>query len=424
MRRGLAAGTALLVALSSAASAQAPATRDGFSVARLARVDSALQRWVDRGEMVGGVVLVLRDGHVAYERAVGWADREAGRRMAPDALFRIASQTKAVTSVAVMMLAEEGRLSLGDPVGRFIPAWAHTTVAVRTDTGRAIVPARRAITIRDLLTHTAGLSYGTDSLVAPLYAAAGLGPSAGFGWYTADKDEPTCTTMERLASLPLVRQPGDAFVYGYSTDVLGCVVERASGMPFDRFVAARITGPLGLRDTRFYVPAAERDRLAAVYTRTSDTSLVRAAAGARGQGHYVDGPRRSFSGGAGLTSTARDYARFLEALRRGGALDGVRLLGPRTVALMTSNQTGTLFDTGGGTGFGLGFSTVEKAGAGGRIQSVGSYGWGGAYGSEYLVDPAERMVIVFMTQELPNVGQLGARVPMLVYQALVEPASR
>src|ERR671932_510390 len=222
------------------------ASRLGFSVARLARIDSALQRAVDRGEIAGAVALVTRDGQTVYERAVGWADKEAGRRMTADAIFRIASQTKALTSVAIMSLVEEGKLTLDDPVDRFIPAFRQTTVAVRSDTGRVIVPARRRITIHDLLTHTAGISYGTDSLVAPLYAAKGLGPNAGWGWYTADKDEPICQTMERLATLPFVSQPGERFVYGYNTDILGCVVERASGVPLDEFIRARITAPLGM----------------------------------------------------------------------------------------------------------------------------------------------------------------------------------
>ena len=391
----------------------------GFSAARLARIDSTFQRFVDRGEMAGAVVLVMKDGQPVYERAFGWADKEAQRPMTTDAMFRIASQTKALTSVAIMALVEEGRLSLRDPVGRWIPAYARTTVAMRADTGRVIVPARRPVTIRDLLTHTAGVSYGTDSLVAPLYAAKGLGPSAGFGWYTADKDEPVCETMERLATLPFVAQPGERFVYGYSTDILGCVVERASGMPLDRFIRERITGPQKMVATDFFVPDAKRSRLTTVYTLGGDGRVARAPEGARGQGHYVDGPRRSFSGGAGLVSTARDYARFLQMLLEGGALDGVRILGPRTVALMTSNQTGTLFSQS-GEGFGLGFQTLERAGAEGRPESVGTYGWGGAYGSQYEVDPVERVVLVFMVQELPSRTGVGGRLPMLVYQALVE----
>jgi CubicO group peptidase (beta-lactamase class C family) len=402
------------------AAAPSPATRLGFDVGRLARIDSVLQRAVERREIAGAVALVLRDGQPVYERAVGWADREAGRRMTTDAIFRIASQTKALTSVAIMALVEEGRLTLDDPVSRFIPAFGRTTVAVRTDSGRAIVPARRAITIRDLLTHTAGISYGTDSLVAPLYAAKGLGPAAGYGWYTADKTEPICATMERLATLPFVAQPGERFVYGYNTDVLGCVVERAAGGPLDEFLRTRITAPLGMTNTNFFLPSEGRGRLAAVYASAADTGVTRAPDGPRGQGDYVNGPRQSFSGGAGLVSTARDYGRFLQMLLNGGTLDGARILGPKTVALMTTNQTDTLFSET-GEGFGLGFRTLERAGANGRVESVGTFGWGGAYGSEYEVDPRERLVLVFMIQQLPNRANLARKFPMLVYQALVEP---
>jgi len=188
----------------SATTVPAPRTINGFDAARLARIDQALQRYVDSNEIAGAVALVLRDGRPVYEKAVGWADKESGRRMTTDAIFRIASQTKALTSTAILMLVEEGKIGLEDPVSRFIPQFAHTTVATRSDTGRVIVPAKREITIHDLLTHTSGISYGTDPIVAPLYAAKGLGPAAGWGWYTADKNEPVCTTMERLASLPFV----------------------------------------------------------------------------------------------------------------------------------------------------------------------------------------------------------------------------
>src|SRR5438034_1519466 len=218
--------------------------------------------------------------------------------MTPDALFRIASQTKALTTVAILSLVEEGKLAVDDPLSRYIPAFAHTTVASGSDTGRVIRPAARPITIRQLLTHTAGISYGTDSLIAPLYATAGLGPSAGWGWYTADKDEPICTTIERLATLPFTAQPGEKWVYGYNTDILGCVAERASGMPLGELIRTRITGPLGMKDTQFFLPPAQRDRLAAVYSSSSATNgkIARAPDGPKGQGHYVDGPRRSFAG--------------------------------------------------------------------------------------------------------------------------------
>ena len=394
---------------------------NGFDVSRLARIDQALQGYVDRNEIAGAVALVLRDGKPVYERAVGWADKEAGRRMTTDAIFRIASQTKALTSTAVLMLVEEGRIGLRDPVSRFIPQFAHTTVATPSDTGRVIRPAKREITIHDLLTHTAGISYGTDSIVAPLYAAKSLGPAAGWGWYTADKSEPICTTMERLASLPFVSQPGERWVYGYNIDILGCVVERASGIPLDQFIRTRITDPLGMKDTFFYMPPGKKQRLVAVYMNDSAGALKRAPEGAKGQGHYVDGPRRSFAGGAGLLSTAHDYARFLQMIANGGQLDGVRILAPRTVRLMTTNQVDTLLKVWNQCmGFGLTFGVHDRFGCD-DLSSAGSYFWGGAYGSSYMVDPQEHLIIVFMENRLPRKSELGDSFPTLVYQALVEP---
>ncbi len=314
---------AALVLLPASASLQ---TRTGLAPDRVGVIDSGLQRYVDDNPVAGLVALVLQDGKPVYEKAIGWADKEAGRRMTPDTIFRIASQTKALTSVAIMQLIEEGRLSLGRRAGDFIPTFAKTTVATGKKGATVVtVPARRPITIRDLLTHTAGISYGTDALVAELYKAKGLGPAAGFGWYTADKEESVCTTMERLGTLPFVAQPGERWVYGYNTDILGCIVEKVSGMPLDEYVRTRITAPLGMKDTRFFVDAADRARLSAVYS-SQDGSYVRAPDGARGQGHYADGPRKNFAGGAGLLSTAHDYARFLEAIRLGGTVDGVRLL--------------------------------------------------------------------------------------------------
>jgi CubicO group peptidase (beta-lactamase class C family) len=374
---------------------------------------------VDNGSIAGAVGLVLRDGQVVYERAVGWSDREANVRMTTDAIFRIASQSKAITSTAIMMLVEEGKIALGDPVSRFIPAYARTTVALSAD---SVVPARRAITIFDLLTHTAGISYGTESRVATRYSAVGLGPAAGYGWYTADKDEPICTTMERLATLPFVAQPGSAWVYGYNTDILGCVVERASGMPLDEFVRSRIAQPLGMKDTHFYLPAEKRARLTRVYQSSAGGRAEPAPDGAKGQGHYDSGPRRSFSGGAGLLSTARDYGRFLQMLLNGGSLDGVRLLSPAAVTLMSTNQIGTLYGAA-GMGFGLGFSLAERPGADG-FATVGTYGWGGAYATVYKIDPVERLVIVFMIQMLPNGSDLREKFPTLVYQALTDSRKR
>ena len=390
--------------------------RHGFAVDRLARIDSMLDAAVAQDEIAGAVALVLRDDQVVYERAVGWSDRESQRRMTPDAVFRIASQSKALTSTAVLMLLEEGRLTLATPVSRFLPSFARTTVATRTDTGVSIVPARRTITIRDLLTHTAGISYGMDASVRARYESMGLGPAAGFGWYTADKTEPVCTTMDKLGTLPFVAQPGEAWVYGYNTDILGCIVERASGMPLDAFLRTRLTQPLGMRDTHFFLPVAQRTRLVTVYA--NDSGRVRRAPdGARGQGHYVDGPRVSFAGGAGIVSTARDYARFLQMIAHGGRWNGQQYLAPHTVALMTTNQVGTLHGT--TTGFGLGFETTERYGATGS-SSVGTFGWAGAYGSNYKVDPAEGLVIVFMINQLPSGTDVVGRFQTMLYSALVD----
>jgi CubicO group peptidase (beta-lactamase class C family) len=222
---------------------------DGIAADRLARIDRVVQQFVDEGRIPGIVALVLQDGRPVYERAFGWSDKEAARKMAPDTIFRIASQSKALTSVAILSLMEEGKLGLNDPASRFIPEFAKTTVALQNGQDVSIVPAKRPITIKDLLTHTAGISYGTNASVASMYEQKGLGPAAGYGWYTADKTEPICTTMERLASLPFVAQPGEAWVYGYNTDILGCIVERASGVPLDEFIRTRITAPLGMKDT-------------------------------------------------------------------------------------------------------------------------------------------------------------------------------
>ena len=414
------AAAAALVFLAALPAQPADTLKAGFSTERLARVDALLDRYVNDGRIGGIVALVLRDGKPVYEHAVGWADKEAGRKITMDTEFRIASQSKALTSVAILQLVEEGKLTVSDRAGKYIPTFEKTTVGVKNEngTGLTITAAKRPITIRDLLTHTAGISYGQEPELAPVYEAKGLGPAAGFGWYFADKDEPICTTIERLGTLPFKTQPGEAFVYGYNTDILGCVVEKASGVPLDEFVRSHITGPLGMKDTYFYLPADRKDRLAVLYGSDADGKAVRQPEGARGQGHYVDGPRKSFSGGAGIVSTARDYATLLEALRNGGALGKVRILSPHAVQLMTTNQVGDLKNPK-GLGFGFGFETTDKYGVSG-MESVGSFGWGGAYGTYYRVDPAERLTTVLMIQMIPNNTDLSEKFRASIYQALID----
>ncbi|MDP1571159.1 MAG: serine hydrolase domain-containing protein [Vicinamibacterales bacterium] len=401
-----------LVTATACAPASPTVNDEGVSSARLQRLSSAMQRAVNDGELAGLVTLVAHRGRIAHHEAFGHLDREAGVAMGRDAIFRIASMTKPVTSVAAMMLMEEGRLLLNDPVRKFLPAFEQTTVMGATPGDR--VAARRPITVRDLLTHTAGVSYGTGPLEA-LYKQHDL-----YYWYFAHRAEPIGETMTRLAALPFAAQPGERWVYGFGTDILGAVVEQASGQTLDAFFEERIFAPLGMRDTSFYLPPEKRSRLAAVYSSDAD-GLTRAPEAWIGQGDYVEGPRQSFSGGAGLLSTAGDYARFLQMLLNGGELEGARLLSPTTVALMTSDHVGTLYDTSGGLGFGLGFETVEHVGRAGRPSSAGEYSWAGAYFTEFWVDPAHEVVAVFMAQLLPARSvPVRDRFRALVYQAIVE----
>ncbi|HVP91334.1 MAG TPA: serine hydrolase domain-containing protein [Terriglobales bacterium] len=403
--------------------AKFPAARPqdvGLSAERLDRLGAAIEQYVDAGRVPGVVVLVVRDGKAAYFKAFGKLDLGRGTPMPTDGIFRIASQSKAVTSVAIMTLVEEGKIGLSDPVSKFIPEFRDTKVAVQASdkgaAGYSVVPARREITIRDLLTHTAGISYG-DGPAADLYKAAGIQ-----GWSFVAKDMPIGDCIRKLAGLPFDAQPGERWVYGFNTDILGYVVEVVSGMSLADYVAKRITGPLGMTDTHFYLPEAKLGRLASVYGAGKDgrLELVEDATSSA----YVRGPRRCFSGGAGLLSTAEDYARFLQMLANGGALDGVRVLGPKTVEVMTANQVGDLYGTR-GQGFGLGFWETNDLGRTGEMGSVGAFGWGGAYYTTYWVDPAERLVAVFMTQLLPAGGlDLQAKFKTLVYQSVVESRER
>ncbi len=395
----------------------------GLSSERLARWDRLANAYVDSARIAGLVTVVLRGGQVAHLEGYGAMDVESGRPMRTDAMFRIASMTKAITSVAAMMLVEEGALALEDPVSRYIPGFAASKFAV-PDTSRfggilyGQQTANREITVRDLLTHTSGISYGGGRL-SKAYQDEGV-----YLWYFADKDEPIGTTIERLATLPFEAPPGREWVYGLSTDVLGHVIEVASGLPLDTFFERRIFRPLGMTDTHFYPPQSKAPRMATVYSANANGEIHRAPDEGMGQGEYIDGPRVSFSGGAGLVSTATDYARFLLALLDGGQLDGDRILSPATVALMTTNHVDSLYAEP-GRGFGLGFEILEDPGAAGIYGSPGTYGWGSAYYSSYWVDPEEDLVGIFLAQLVPSGGlDLQKKFRTLVYQAIVEPGRR
>jgi len=426
-RRGRVSALALFVGLAAFAPARTgvaqelPAARPesaGLSSERLARLTSTLQAYVDEGRLPGAVALVLRDGQVAYSEAVGMRDRESGDPMRTDAIFRIASQSKALISVGIMILQEEGALLISDRVSKYIPAFDKTTVAVpREAGGYDVVDARRPITLRDLLTHTAGIGYGGGP-GGDRWEAAGI-----TGWYFAHRDEPIRATVDRMPALPFPSQPGEAWVYGYNTDILGAVIEAASGQPLDVFLRERIFGPLDMRDTYFYLPPEKAGRLAVVYNGGASLERAPDGPGMTTQGQYVEGPRKSFSGGAGLLSTARDYGRFLQMLLNGGELGGKRMLSPTSVDLMTRNHSGDLFPAP-GQGFGLGFEVREDVGAAGEPGSVGEFGWGGAYHSTYWVDPVEDLVVVYFTQVIPAPGlDDHAKLRALVYASIMEPAT-
>ena len=383
---------------------------------RLERLDTAMQDYVGDGRIAGAVVLVARHGRVVYHKAFGKRDLESGAPMENDSIFRIASQTKALVSAGVMALQEQGKLLITDRLSEHFPEFKTTAVAIENDQdGYEVVPSRRPIILRDLLTHTAGISYGSGP-AADRWADAGIQ-----GWYFADRNESVGHTVAMMATLPFDAHPGERWVYGYNTDILGAVIERVSGQPLDTFLSKTILEPLSMKDTHFYVPRSKADRLTTVYSAT-DNGIERAPDPGHmvGQGHYLEGPRVSFSGGAGLVSTAGDYARFLQMMLNGGTLDGHRILSRKSVELMTIDHLHwTEFRP--GQGFGLGFYVVKDVGARGTPGTVGEFGWGGAYHSTYWVDPREELVVVYLTQLIPA-GELDdhAKLRALVYQALAD----
>lgn len=393
----------------------------GMSTERLDRLSKVLEQYVEDGKMAGNVTLIARKGKIVYHKAFGASDIGTEKKMDTDAIFRIASQTKAIVSVAIMILQEEGKLLIADPIGNYLPEWQETTVATKNEAGGYnVVPANRAITIRDLLTHTAGIGYGHGP-AKDQWKAAGIQ-----NWYFADRNEPISKTIAQMAKLPMDAQPGERFVYGYSTDILGVIVEKASGKSLDLFIKERILDPLGMVDTYFYLPQNKVDRLATSYMAHSGKPLERAPDPGLGigQGHYVKGPRKSFSGGAGLLSTSLDYTRFLQMMLSGGELNGQRILSPKTVQLMIADHVTTReipYPGRAGSGFGLGFSITNDVGERGEPGSVGTFEWGGAYGSSYWVDPEEELILVYFKQLIPTNGiDDQAKLRSLVYQAIIE----
>lgn len=390
----------------------------GFSSKRLERIDEIFSGFVKDNKLAGSTILIARKGKVGYFKSFGFRDVDTKSAMKNDAIFRIASQSKAIISVGAMILQEEGKLLIQEPVSKYLPEFKETKVTQKkAEGGYEVVKAKRQITVRDLLTHTSGYSYGYG-LASQEWIKAGIQ-----GWYFADRDEPIGETIKRIAALPSDAQPGVEWVYGYSTDILGAVIEKASGMPLDQFLKTRIFDPLGMNDTHFYLPKNKVDRLTTVYSPKEGKSLEAApiAGTMDSQGAYVNGPRKSFSGGAGLLSTATDYYLFLQMMANKGELNGKRILAPNTVDLMTINHLSDDISFRPGQGFGLGFSVVMDKGQRGLPGSVGEYGWGGAYGSTYWVDPKEELVVVYFTQVRPSsIANDQAMLRALIYQALID----
>jgi len=392
----------------------------GLSTERLSRVDKVMEKYVAHQEIPGGVTLLARHGKIAHLGTYGMMDVEAGKPMTPDTIFRIASMTKPITSVAVMMLYEEGHFRLHEPVSKFIPAFKEMHVLPPEDAEDSVspVPAIRQITIWNLLTHTSGLTYHWNERLGPTYNEAGI-------THGLLQDESTLAEkMKILATIPLLHQPGEKVEYGLSIDVLGYLVEVVSGMPFNEFLAERIFKPLRMTDTHFFIPETKRERLATVYERTGGGPIMRKSKEPTVQGSVIystdypyNGPQTYFSGGAGLVSTASDYARFTQMMLNGGELDGVRLLSRKTVEFMTTDQLAAM---GVGSGFGLGFSIVRDASNLRDIGSVGAYGGGGFFFTSFFIDPQEQMLGLFMCQVHPGGSDLAERIRILYYQAIAD----
>ncbi|MGI4821340.1 MAG: serine hydrolase domain-containing protein [Janthinobacterium lividum] len=419
----------LLLLSSAGASAQqvAPATLRtatptsvGISPEGLQGIDKLLQEVTADGRVPGAIALVARDGKIVYRKGVGYSDVAAKKPMSVDAIVRIASQTKAITSIGLMLLYDEGKFQLDDPISKYLPTFKNPKVLATfnaKDSTYTTVPAQSEITIRQLFTHTSGIGYpviGSPEARA-IYAKAHI-PS-GIG----NPNGKLATAMDALGPLPLMHQPGERFTYGLSIDVLGRLIEVLSGQSLDQYLRTRLFEPLGMRDTYFYLPAAKQARLVPLYTEYQGGTVPMPTQGILGlRPDYPKLAGTYFSGGAGLSSTIDDYAAFLQMMLNGGTYNGHRFLKPETVKLITQNQMGEVNQ--GLNKFGLGFSIITPQAAAQTGQTAGSYEWGGIFGTDYWVDPTEKLVVLLYTQKYPhtNTPDMVPRFRKLVYAALAK----
>jgi len=388
----------------------------GFSSSRLTRLDSGMSEWVKKEWVNGAVAFVARRGKVVFHKAYGYNDLETKAPLDKNGIFRIASQTKAITTVAAMILWEEGKFSLDDPVSKFIPSFANQQILDKfnsDDTTYTTIPAKRQITIRDLLTHTSGIGY--PSIGSPeanaIYAKNKITGGVGV------KDQKLSDVMTRLGTIPLMFQPGEKWMYGVNTDLLGYLIELWSGMTLEEYFTQKVFKPLGMNDTYFNVPAEKASRLVNFFQ--EDSTGIKKPEKVFGS-LDLNFPLQKhdyFSGGGGLSSTITDYATFLQMLLNGGEYDGVRLLAHNTVRMMTMNQIGDLFV--GENKFGFGFSIITENGSRSTPSQTGTYSWGGVFSTSYFVDPKEEMIVLLYRQMWgPNIELTNKAFKPLVYQAI------
>jgi CubicO group peptidase (beta-lactamase class C family) len=395
-------------------------TSVGISPEGLQGIDKLLQEVTGDGRVPGAIALVARDGKIVYRKAVGYSDVAAKKPMPADAIVRIASQTKAITSIGLMLLYDEGKFQLDDPISKYLPAFKNPKVLATfnaKDSTYTTVPARGEVTIRQLFTHTSGIGYAVigspeaRAIYAKAHIPSGIGSPSG----------KLATAMDALGPLPLMHQPGERFTYGLSIDVLGRLIEVLSGQPLDQYLRTRLFEPLGMRDTYFYLPTNKQARLVPLYTENQGKTVPMPTTGMMGlQADYPKVAGTYFSGGAGLSSTIDDYAAFLQMMLNGGTYNGHRFLKPETVKLITQNQMGEVNQ--GLNKFGLGFSIVTPQAAAQTGQTAGSYEWGGIFGTDYWVDPTEKLVVLLYTQKYPhtNTPDMVPRFRKLVYAALAK----
>jgi CubicO group peptidase (beta-lactamase class C family) len=391
--------------------------KNGFDYERLSRLSNKLDEFSKKGILPGSVVLISKNDKIIYHEAFGFSDIDNQIPMKTNSIFRIASQTKFITATAIMMLQERGDLVITENVSKYIPEFKETFVAKKSDNGYSIEPADREITIKDLLTHTSGVGYGFG-IASKVWEEAGIQ-----GFYLIDRNESIVETVKKIAKLPHEAHPGDEYVYGYSSDILGAIVEVVSGNSLDTFLKENLFDPLEMTDTSFYLPDSKKDRLTTVYIYSEDNGLKRAPYKGTfdSQGsHYIDGPKKSFSGGAGLLSTSSDYYNFLLMILNEGKYENLQILSRKSIEIMTKdNLTEGIFPYA-GMGHGLGVQVVNNRAKLSVLGSNGELIGGGAYRTEYWIDSQEDLIGIILVQirEPQYLLRFHDTIKTLIYQAL------